>query len=143
MDTSKVAVETLFVIKFFYLQWWRNAIYIGDDHAIYICTDFHLHCASQSNSVCTHCCKRTFSRKRKRTLLRVKFEFFFFCSRALVGGHPMQSDWLSAVKSVLNLQINNEKTFGSTIEQWGSVLSSLHLSVGKQPIHSFNFNTSP
>ena len=40
----------------------------------------------QSNSVFTHSCKRTLSRKRTRTLLKIKIEFFF-CLRSLVSGH--------------------------------------------------------
>ena len=47
---------------------------------------------SQSNSVVTHSRKRTLSRKRTRTLLKMKIQGFFFCLRSLVSGHPMYNN---------------------------------------------------
>ena len=46
---------------------------------------------SQSNSVFTHARKRTLSRKRMRTLLKMKIGFFF-CLRSLVRGQPMYNN---------------------------------------------------
>ena len=46
---------------------------------------------SQSNSVFTHSRKRTLSRKRTQTLLKLKIGFFF-CLRSLVSGHPMYNN---------------------------------------------------
>ena len=46
---------------------------------------------SQSNSVFAHSRKRTLSRKRTRTLLKMKIAFFF-CLRSLVSGHPMYNN---------------------------------------------------
>ena len=58
---------------------------------------------SQSNSVLTHSCKRTLTRKRTRTLLKLKLGFFF-CLCSLVSGHPMYNDWLLAMEFVFILQ---------------------------------------
>ena len=46
---------------------------------------------SQSNSVFTQSRKRTLSRKRTRTLLKMKIGFFF-CLRSLVSGHAMYNN---------------------------------------------------
>ena len=88
------------------------------------------HFTSQSNFVFTHSHKRTLSRKRTRTLLKMRLGVLF-CLRSFVSGHPMYNNCLLAMKFVFNLQYINKNTllFDRAIEQWGSVLSSL-LSTG-------------
>ena len=61
------------------------------------------HFTSKLNSVFTHSRKRTLSRKRMQTLLKMKIGFFF-CLCSLVSGHPMYNNWLLAMKFVFNLQ---------------------------------------
>lgn len=84
---------------------------ISGEHGIYIYTDysqisnncpfvsgqfylrtlFSILVVPPGQTVFIHSRKQTFSRKWKRTL-DYKNLIFFFCSRFLVGGHPMQTN---------------------------------------------------
>ena len=72
--------------------------------------------ASQSNSVFAHSHKPTLSRKRTRTLLKMKIGVSF-CLRSLIRGHPMYNNCRLAMKFVfLKFAINQHKYFAELTE---------------------------
>ena len=95
-----------------------------------------------SNSVFTHFTKRTLSRKRTRTHLKIKIGFSF-CLRSLLRGHPTHNDWLSEAKYVFICEKKLNYYLWQGNRTVVSVFSNLHLSAGKKAVHSFVMSKTP